>query len=107
VDGSGPACAEAPFGAKRSGETLTFRAPGDDLLCGTATRYQVVTSSTRIRPATFGDAQQLSGAPVPKQAGASQTYTIPGRAERYLAIRAVDDQGNVGRPLVVDLGTTS
>src|SRR5215203_6434539 len=36
--------------------------------------------------------------------GGSQTYTIPGRAMRFVAIRAVDEQGNVGRPLVVDVG---
>jgi len=33
-----------------------FRAPGDDLLCGTAERYRVVTSRTRIHPADFGKA---------------------------------------------------
>ena len=94
----------APYGAKFTGRTVTFKAPGDDLLCGTAKRYQVVTSSTRIHPADFGQAQPLWGAPTPKAAGGSQTYTIPGRAMRFVAIRAVDEQGNVGRPLVVDVG---
>jgi hypothetical protein len=37
-------------------------------------------------------------------AGATRTYTVPAAARRYVAIRAVDDQGNLGRPAVVDLG---
>src|SRR4051794_10458723 len=93
-----------PYGAKHKGATLTFTAPGDDLLCGTAKRYQVVTSASPITPANFGGAKPLAGAPAPKAAGGSQTNTIPTAAKRYLAIRAVDDQGNFGRPLVVDLG---
>jgi subtilase family protein len=93
-----------PYGAARTAATLTFKAPGDDLLCGTVKRYRVVTSAAPITPANFPVAQPLPGAPAPKAAGAPQTYTIPRTAKRYLAIRAVDDRGNVGRPLVVDLG---
>jgi hypothetical protein len=48
----------------------------------------------------------LKGAPAPKQVGAAQSYRIPLGAARYFAIRAVDDQGTVGRPLVFDLGAT-
>jgi hypothetical protein len=48
----------------------------------------------------------LPGAPVPKAAGSSQSYTIPPGARRYVTIRALDDQGNVGRPLTIDLGPT-
>jgi hypothetical protein len=94
-----------PYAAQRTATSVTFKAPGDDLLCGAAKRYQVVTSSSRINPGNFGSAQPL-WSPVPKKAGLSQTYTIPRGAKRYLAIRAVDDQGNVGRPLVVDLGVS-
>jgi len=31
------------------------------------------------------------------------TYPIPQAAKRYVVIRAVDDAGNVGRPVLVDL----
>jgi hypothetical protein len=93
-----------PYRAVVNGMTLTFNAPGDDLLCGTAKRYQVVTSSRRVHPADFGGGQRLAGAPAPEEPGSSQEYSIPGRAQRFVAIRAVDEQGNVGRPLVVDLG---
>ena len=34
----------------------------------------------------------------PAAAGTAQSYTLPGGVERYVAIRAVDDQGNVGLP---------
>jgi hypothetical protein len=95
-----------PSGARSTGGAVMFKAPGDDLLCGTVERYQVVTSDSPITPANFAQAEKLSGAPVPKEASASQTYTVPGGAKRYVAIRAVDDQGNVGRPVVVDLGLT-
>jgi hypothetical protein len=93
-----------PYGATHTVTRVTFKAPGDDLLCGTARRYQVATSTAPITPANFAAARRLSGAPAPKAAGGSQSYTIPAAAKRYLAIRAVDDQGNVGRPAVVDLG---
>ncbi len=93
-----------PYDAGRSRTKLTFKAPGDDLLCGSAKRYQVRTSAKPITPANFVSARALPKAPAPKAAGASQTYTIPAAAKRYLAIRAVDDQGNIGRPRVLDLG---
>ena len=56
-----------------------------------------------ITPGNFTAAQKLPGAPTPKAAGQSQDYTIPAQAKRYVAIRALDNQRNVGRPLVVDL----
>ena len=56
--------------------------------------------STRCRRTS-----RLPGTPSPATPGSTQTYSLPGGAKRYVAIRAVDDQGNVGRPLVVDLGS--
>ena len=95
-----------PYGAGHTRTTITFKAPGDDLLCGKAKRYQVVTSDKPINPSNFKSAKALPSAPAPKAAGSTQTYTIPSAAKRYVSIRAVDDQGNVGRPLTVDLGPT-
>jgi hypothetical protein len=92
------------FGLSATATRISFKAPGDDLLCGTADHYQVVTSANPITASSFGKAPKLSGAPHPAAAGATQTYTIPAAAKRYVAIRAVDDQGNVGRPAVIDLG---
>lgn len=112
-----------PFAARRKGREIEFRAPGDDLLCGSAARYEVVTSRRPITARNFGRARPAGtaagqgarrGDPLargagtrplePKRAGTSQTYVAPASARRYLAIRAVDDQGNVGRPLSVRLG---
>jgi hypothetical protein len=83
---------------------ISFRAPGDDLLCGAADHYEAVTSDSPITAANFGQADPLAGAPDPAEPGTAQAYTPPAGAKRYLAIRAVDEQGNVGRPAIFDLG---
>jgi hypothetical protein len=87
--------------AVKSG-SISFKAPGDDLLCGKADHYQIATSANPIDETNFGDAAPLGGKPDPKAPGADQTYTPPADARRYVAIRAVDDQGNVGRVADVD-----
>jgi hypothetical protein len=92
-----------PFAADVTKAEVSFKAPGDDLLCRRADRYQVVTSGNPIGPSNFGAADALSRAPSPSAPGGTQTYKVPEAAKRYLAIRAVDNRGNVGRPLVVDL----
>jgi hypothetical protein len=93
-----------PFGVSSTATRITFKAPGDDLLCGSADHYQVVTSNNPINVTNFTAADRLTGAPAPASPGATQTYVLPGGAKRYVAIRAVDEQGNVGRPASVDLG---
>jgi Ca2+-binding RTX toxin-like protein len=93
-----------PFGEDVEGQELTFRAPGDDLLCGTAASYEIRTSNAPIDESNFADATQLSGAPAPAEAGTEQTYTLGAEAQRYVAVRAVDEQGNVGRVASVDRG---
>jgi hypothetical protein len=82
---------------------LSFTAPGADLLCGTATRYEVVTYNDPITPQNFADAKPLAGAPAPAAAGTRQPYEVPAGAERYVAIRAVNAAGDVGLPAVVEL----
>jgi hypothetical protein len=77
---------------------LSWSAPGDDLVCGRATEYQVVTSANPITAEDFASAKPLSGAPTPAAAGTVQSFALPAGTERYVAIRAVDDQGNVGLP---------
>ncbi|MHB8235784.1 MAG: hypothetical protein ACYDHT_14125, partial [Solirubrobacteraceae bacterium] len=87
-----------PRNTSVSENTLRFSAPGDDLLCGKATRYEVVTSESPITAQNFASATPLSGAPEPAQAGTAQTYALPANVENYVGIRAIDDQGNVGLP---------
>jgi hypothetical protein len=70
-----------------SGTTLSWKAPGDDGICGTAKRY-VVTA----------DGQAVSG-PTPATAGTTQSMTVP--AAREYRVQAVDDAGNYGPAAVV------
>jgi hypothetical protein len=92
-----------PYEGSVSGQTLSFKASGDDLLCGTADHYEVVQSDDRITGANFSSADPVSGAPAPAQAGSAQSLTLPSGVKRFVAIRAVDEQGNVGPPLVVEV----
>ncbi|HUE25274.1 MAG TPA: hypothetical protein VMP89_00755 [Solirubrobacteraceae bacterium] len=90
-----------PGGARVRRGVLSFTAPGADLMCGTASSYEVVTSSKPITPQNFAAAKPLAGAPAPVSAGARQTYKLPAGAQRYVAIRAVNAAGNVGLPAAV------
>jgi hypothetical protein len=91
-----------PFGASATSTKISFQAPGDDLLCGTADHYEIATSADKIDEGNFDQADSLSGAPAPKAAGSNQSYTPPTEAKRFVAIRAVDDQGNVGRVMNIE-----
>jgi len=87
-----------PLQAAVGAGTLTWTAPGDDLMCGTASSYEVVTSANPITAQNFAAATPVPGAPAPAAAGTSQSFALPPRALQYVAIRAVDEQGNVGLP---------
>ena len=93
-----------PMNATVAGRTLSFKAPGGDLLCGSAKSYQVVTSNSPITPQNFAKATPLGGARAPAAAGTAQAVALGSGARRYVAIRAVDAQGNVGLPAVVRVG---
>jgi hypothetical protein len=93
-----------PTNARVSGGSLTFEAPGDDVLCGTADRYRVVTSDRPITGANFSAQQSLAGAPDPAEPGTQQSFPLPAGAKRFVAIRAVDEQYNVGPVALVDTG---
>jgi hypothetical protein len=84
--------------------TMSFTAPGDDLLCGTAAKYEVATSDNPITEQNFDSATQLTGAPVPSSPGNTENFTIPQGAHEFLALRAVDDQDNAGRIASFDRG---
>jgi hypothetical protein len=44
----------------------------------------------------------VSGAPAPAAAGSGQSLTLPAGVQRYVAIRAVDEQGNIGLPAMTE-----
>jgi hypothetical protein len=86
-----------------SSPAFSWKSPGDDLLCGTADHYEVATSNTPIDGANFSSAQQVSGAPAPATAGTTQSMSLPSSPGRYVAIRAVDEQGNVGPVATIEV----
>jgi subtilase family protein/hemolysin type calcium-binding protein len=99
-DGTPPS---SPSALSLEGKSLHFTAPGDDGGCGAAARYEAATSPSPIGPAEFEDATQLGGAPQPGAAGAAEALALPSH-ERYVAVRAVDEAGNVGSPAQLDTG---
>jgi Subtilase family/RTX calcium-binding nonapeptide repeat (4 copies) len=89
-----------------SNGTLSFKAPGDDNACGSADHYDIATSDNPITPTNFAAAEGLAGAPSPGPAGSSESYSLPAH-KRYVAVRAVDEAGNVGWDAEIDTGVPS
>ena len=81
-----------------SESTLHFTAPGDDLLCGKATRYEIVTSESPITAQNFASATPLSGAPNRPRRAPRRPMRCPRASRPTWRIRAIDDQGNIGLP---------
>lgn len=78
---------------------LAWIAPGDDGNSGAASTYEIYRGAAPFTAATLSAATRITGAPTPANAGALQTITVDGlQGERsyWWAIRAVDDEGNVG-----------
>jgi hypothetical protein len=86
-----------PTGARFKAGKLTFKAPGDDLLCGRAARYELVESTRKLGPGSFAQGIPVPVKAKPKDPGAGESLELGGNLQRYLMLRAVDDQGNVGR----------
>ena len=75
----------APTEVRIEGNTLRFRSPGDDLLCGRAAAYEVSTGGPLRRVAVD-----------PVEAGQTASVPLSGRP-REVSVRALDEQANVGR----------
>ena len=96
-----------PVDAALADGKLTFTSPGDDLLCGAPAAYDVRTADRPITPANFADADPVYVKGTPVAAGARAELQLPaGGLRRYVAVRAVDDQANVGRPAVVEVSAS-
>jgi hypothetical protein len=80
-----------PTALRTEGGRLAFASPGDDLLCGRPAAYELSTGGAFTRV----DAETVTG-------GETATVPLPPRA-RSVSVRAVDEQGNVGRPATVAL----
>lgn len=79
----------APTGPRLDGGVLRFTSPGDDLLCGRAAAYEISTGG----PFKQAAAQPVAG-------GAPAAVELDGRP-RTVSVRAVDEQGNLGRTVTV------
>ncbi|MGE5176388.1 MAG: fibronectin type III domain-containing protein [Hyphomicrobiales bacterium] len=94
-----------------SGNSISVRwtAPGDDGNVGTATTYDIRYSTSSITNGNWSSATQATGEPAPLAAGTQQTFTLTGlngSQTYYIAIRTIDDRGNVSTLSNVVNGTT-
>ena len=77
--------------------SLTWTAPGDDSLTGTATQYDLRYSTVAITPSNFSTALRWTGAPTPAAPGSPQTVTVTGlqpSTTYYFAIKTADEVPN-------------
>jgi len=77
--------------------TLTWTAPGDDSLSGTAAMYDVRWSTAPINAGNFGAATQAAGEPTPQVSGSTETMLVSGLSPAttyWFAVRTRDDAGN-------------
>jgi len=78
--------------------TLTWTAPGDDGISGTAASYDARYSTSAITDANWATANQASNEPAPKASGGTETFTIPGLAADttyYFTIKTLDEVPNI------------
>lgn len=76
--------------------TVAWTAPGDDGAVGTASEYAVRHAAVPLTEANWNAATSVFAPPAPAPAGTEQSVTIPvpGKADLYVALKAVDDAGN-------------
>jgi hypothetical protein len=92
-----------PTGVRVEDGDLRWGAVGDDLMCeGGPVVYETATSAQPITGDTFDDARKFE-APASRAVGDQQSVALPSDVERYVAVRAADDAGNLGRTVAVDL----
>ncbi|MFD0669860.1 fibronectin type III domain-containing protein [Cohnella sp. GCM10027633] len=90
---------------------LTWTAPGDDNVTGTASSYDIRYSTSTITTGNWASASQATGEPNPAVAGTSQSFNVTGlnpSTTYYFAIRASDEASNVANlSNVVSKATTA
>jgi len=77
--------------------TLTWTAPGDDSLTGTASQYDLRYSTLLITAANFASATSVIGEPAPGVSGTSQSHTVTElqpATTYWFAIKTADNAGN-------------
>ncbi len=84
-------------GAPADTVTLSWTAPGDDGLVGTAAAYELRVSGSSINDANWGAATVVGGMPTPLPAGTRQGTVVRGLTPGttyYFAMKTVDEAGN-------------
>ena len=87
---------------------VTFTAPGDDPGEGTAARYDLRVSERPLTEANFDDAVAVDP-PAPRASGVPVDHVFAGLVPEttyYVALRAIDDAGNVSGLSNVAVATT-
>jgi hypothetical protein len=77
---------------------LTWTAPGDDGISGTAAAYDLRYSPAPITEANWSSTTPVSGESVPLVAGSAQSLAIGGLTPQttyYFAVKSTDEAGNV------------
>lgn len=77
--------------------TLTWTAPGDNGMDGTATRYAICYSTSEISEQTWGEATAVKYPPRPKPSGTVQRFTVAGLEPGvvyYFALKSADEKNN-------------
>ncbi|QJD81913.1 fibronectin type III domain-containing protein [Cohnella herbarum] len=91
--------------------TLSWIAPGDDGMTGTATSYDIRYRTSSFTNADWASLPQASGVPAPAAAGSSQSLTVTGLSAGttyYFAIKTKDEASNESDlSNVVSLSTTA
>ncbi len=93
-----------------TGAFLSWTAPGDDGMTGTATSYDIRYSESPITESSWDDAIEVAGEPAPLVAGSGQSYFMSGltaNSTYYFAIKTVDDVGNISLISNIASGTTA
>jgi chitodextrinase len=76
---------------------LSWTAPGDDSLTGTASQFDLRYSTAAITAGNFGSATRWNGTPVPGPSGTRQSTTVTGllpNTTYWFAIKTGDDVPN-------------
>lgn len=77
--------------------SLTWTAPGDDSLTGTAAQYDLRYSTVAITATNFATATRFTGTPTPAAPGSPQTVTVTGlqpSTTYYFAVKTGDEVPN-------------
>lgn len=88
---------------------LSWTSPGDNGSRGTVTAYDVRYSTTPITEVNWGACAEVFGEPEPLSAGKPQVFTVTRlnfNTKYYLAMKAIDDAGNLSVISNCSNGTT-